>query len=190
MWLETVLWWHEGSNSSQCSSTEGKGCWPTYIRQLWPCWWQADAMIACGILDISQHDTDCLAFKEVQPSNPQESKLVCVVLSLLLWNKAWRHCKAYDTNYEWWAFKSMDHLIFMVIICLWYITPNDLNQHWRRSKSNSVCYHGVHESVATMGESLTSHISTHENPVDICTKIIPSGWNETRSLGWSNIIWS
>jgi hypothetical protein len=58
-------------------------------------------MIAYGILDISQYDTNCLAFKEVQPSNPQESKLVCVVLSLLLWNKAWRHSKAYNTNYIW-----------------------------------------------------------------------------------------
>jgi hypothetical protein len=27
----------------------------------------------------------------------------------------------------------MDHPIFMVITCLWYITPNDLNWHWRRS---------------------------------------------------------
>jgi hypothetical protein len=27
----------------------------------------------------------------------------------------------------------MGHPIFMVIICLWYITPNDLNWHWRRS---------------------------------------------------------
>jgi hypothetical protein len=122
MWLEIVLWWHEGSNSSQCSSTKGKGCWPTYIHQLWPCWWLADAMITYGILDISQYDTNFLAFKEVQPSNPQESKLVCLVLSLLLWNKAWRHCKAYNTNYEQWVFKLMDHPIFMVIICLWYNT--------------------------------------------------------------------
>jgi hypothetical protein len=54
--------------------------------------------------------------------------------SLLLWSKAWRHCEAYDTNYEWWEFKSMDHPIFMVIISLWYITPNDLNWHsWRRN---------------------------------------------------------
>jgi hypothetical protein len=65
-------------------------------------------------------------------SNPQ-SKLACLVLSLLLWSKAWRHCEAYNTNYEWWEFKSMDHPIFMVIICLWYIIPNDLNWHWRRS---------------------------------------------------------
>jgi hypothetical protein len=47
-------------------------------------------------------------------SNTQ-SKLACLVLSLLLWSKAWRHCEAYDTNYEWWEFKSMDHPIFMVI---------------------------------------------------------------------------
>jgi hypothetical protein len=65
-------------------------------------------------------------------SNPQ-LKLACFVLSLLLWSKAWRCCKAYNTNYEWWEFNSMGHPLFMVIICLWYITPNDLNWHWRRS---------------------------------------------------------
>jgi hypothetical protein len=41
-----------------------------------------------------------------------------------------------------------------------------------KKKSNSVCYHAVHESVA-MGESLTGHISTYDNPVDICMKLIP-----------------
>ncbi len=69
----------------------------------------------------------------IQRSNPQ-SKLASLVLSLLLWSKPWRHCKAYDTNYYgWWESNSMGHPIFMVIICLWYITPNDLNWHWRRS---------------------------------------------------------
>jgi hypothetical protein len=56
-----------------------------------------------------------------------------------------------------------------------------------KKKSNSVCYHVIWKSVA-MGKSLTGHISVHENPVDICTKIIPSQWNEMRSLGWSNVI--
>ena len=43
-----------------------------------------------------------------------------------------------------------------------------------KKKSNSICYHAVRESVA-MGESLTGHISTHENPADLATKIIPGG---------------
>jgi hypothetical protein len=43
-----------------------------------------------------------------------------------------------------------------------------------KKKSNSVCYHTVLESVA-IGESLTGHISTHDNPADIFAKIIPSG---------------
>jgi len=43
-----------------------------------------------------------------------------------------------------------------------------------RKKSNSVCYHAVREAVA-MGECLTGHIASMDNPADICTKIIPGG---------------
>ena len=43
-----------------------------------------------------------------------------------------------------------------------------------KKKSNSICYHAVRESVA-MGESLTGHVSTHENPADLTTKILPGG---------------
>jgi hypothetical protein len=156
-----------------------RGCWSMYVYWLWPCWWQAYVTIAYGILHISKYGWHWLF--GIWRSNTQ-AKLAYLVLSLLLWSKAWRHCEAYDTNYEWWKFKSMDHPIFMVIICLWYITLNDLNQHWRS-------YQVVCKSVA-MGESLTGHICKHDNPADICTKIIPSGWNETWSLGWSKFILS
>ncbi|KAI2495421.1 hypothetical protein MHU86_19096 [Fragilaria crotonensis] len=54
-----------------------------------------------------------------------------------------------------------------------------------KKKSNSVCYHAVREAVA-MGECITAHISTHDNPADLCTKIIP--WTEERSFGWSHLI--
>ena len=43
-----------------------------------------------------------------------------------------------------------------------------------KKKSNSICYHAIRESVA-MGESLTAHISTHLNPGDLATKVIPGG---------------
>ena len=43
-----------------------------------------------------------------------------------------------------------------------------------RNKSNLICYHVVRESVA-MGEILTAHVSTHHNPADICTKVLPGG---------------
>ena len=36
------------------------------------------------------------------------------------------------------------------------------------------CYHAVRESVA-MGECLTGHVPTDDNPADICTKLIPGG---------------
>ena len=43
-----------------------------------------------------------------------------------------------------------------------------------KKKSNQICYHAVRESVA-MGESLTGHISSKDNPADLATKTIPGG---------------
>ena len=40
-----------------------------------------------------------------------------------------------------------------------------------KKKSNQICYHAVRESVA-MGESVMAHISTHENPADLATRIM------------------
>jgi hypothetical protein len=41
-----------------------------------------------------------------------------------------------------------------------------------KKKSNSICYHAIREVVA-MGECLTGHVSTHKNPADLCTKVVP-----------------
>jgi hypothetical protein len=38
----------------------------------------------------------------------------------------------------------------------------------------AICYHFMRESVA-MGECLTAHIRTEDNPADLCTKVIPGG---------------
>ena len=43
-----------------------------------------------------------------------------------------------------------------------------------KKKSNSICYHAIREAVA-MGECLTTHIRTENNPADICTKVLPGG---------------
>lgn len=43
-----------------------------------------------------------------------------------------------------------------------------------KKKSNAICYHFIRESVA-MGESLTGHVRSENNPADICTKIIAGG---------------
>lgn len=43
-----------------------------------------------------------------------------------------------------------------------------------KKKSNSICYHAVRESVA-IGECLTGHVRSAENPADICTKVVPGG---------------
>jgi len=39
-----------------------------------------------------------------------------------------------------------------------------------KKKSNSICYHAIRESVA-MGESLTAHVASKENPADLATKV-------------------
>ena len=41
-------------------------------------------------------------------------------------------------------------------------------------KSNSICYHTVREAVA-MGELLTGHVKTDENPADLLTKVLGGG---------------
>jgi hypothetical protein len=51
-----------------------------------------------------------------------------------------------------------------------------------KKKSNAVCYHAVREAVA-MGECLTGHVSTQDNPADICTKIIPGGQKRDHLVG-------
>ena len=51
-----------------------------------------------------------------------------------------------------------------------------------KKKSNSVCYHAVREAVA-MDECLTGHVSTHDNPADICTKIMPGGQKRGHLIG-------
>ena len=49
-------------------------------------------------------------------------------------------------------------------------------------KLNLVCYHAVRDAVA-MGECLTGHVSTHDNPPDICTKIMPGGQKHDHLVG-------
>jgi hypothetical protein len=48
-----------------------------------------------------------------------------------------------------------------------------------KKKSNSICYHYCREAIA-MGESMTAHIRSEDNPADICTKLIPGGLKRDR----------
>ena len=43
-----------------------------------------------------------------------------------------------------------------------------------KKKSAQISYHFCQESMA-MGESIATHISTHSNPSDICSKCVPGG---------------
>jgi hypothetical protein len=55
-----------------------------------------------------------------------------------------------------------------------------------KKKSNSICYHFIRESIA-MGEAMTAHIRSEDNPADICTKLIPGGEKRNRIV--SNILY-
>ena len=50
-----------------------------------------------------------------------------------------------------------------------------------RKKANAICYHTIRESVA-MGEMLTGHVCSENNPADICTKVVPGGQKRTHLL--------
>ena len=51
-----------------------------------------------------------------------------------------------------------------------------------KKKSTSVSYHAIREAVA-MGELLTGHVRSEDNPADICTKVIPGGMKRNQLLG-------
>ena len=51
-----------------------------------------------------------------------------------------------------------------------------------RKKSNSICYHAIREAVA-INELLTGHVSTHHNPADIATKVVPGGQQQNYLVG-------
>jgi hypothetical protein len=49
-------------------------------------------------------------------------------------------------------------------------------------KSNSICYHTVHES-ASMGESIIGHVPSVDNPADTCTKVLWWSWGVPCCMG-------
>ena len=58
-----------------------------------------------------------------------------------------------------------------------------------KKKANSVCYHTIMESAA-MGEIMTTHVLTLDNPADLCTKVISGGHKQNHlvSLTLYNIV--
>ena len=48
-----------------------------------------------------------------------------------------------------------------------------------KKKSIAICYHYMRESVA-MGECLTAHVRSEDNPADLCTKIMSGGQKRDR----------
>ena len=51
-----------------------------------------------------------------------------------------------------------------------------------KKKLNSICYHAICEAVA-MGECLTGHVLTNENPADLASKLIPGGQKQDYLVG-------
>ena len=54
------------------------------------------------------------------------------------------------------------------------ITNTSKPESTPKKKSNSICYHTVQEDV-TMGEALTAHIRSGNNPADLTTKVLYGG---------------
>ncbi len=54
-----------------------------------------------------------------------------------------------------------------------------------KKKSNSICYHAVHEAIA-MGEALIAHIPTKKNLADLFTKVLygQSWWFLVDQMHW------
>jgi hypothetical protein len=133
-----------------------------------------------GFLSIWIWPQSCGIQRSKQLSRPAYS-----ALSLSQWNKSWKLCEGVSVSGPSYIYGDNMSVIH--------------NTQWPKStlkkKSNSVCYHAVRESVA-MGESLTGHISTHDNPADICTKLIPGGmkrpsrWSGALQYLWSFLICS
>jgi hypothetical protein len=51
-----------------------------------------------------------------------------------------------------------------------------------KKKSNAICYQEVQESAA-MGESIIGHLTSVNNPADICTKVVPGGQKPHHLIG-------
>jgi hypothetical protein len=51
-----------------------------------------------------------------------------------------------------------------------------------KKKSNSICYCAMCKAVA-MGECVTGCISMHDNPADLCTKLMSAGMKRDHLVG-------
>ncbi len=51
-----------------------------------------------------------------------------------------------------------------------------------KKKSHQICYHAVRESAA-MGEMLTGHVRSEDNPADLGSKLVPSGVTRNKLVG-------
>ena len=51
-----------------------------------------------------------------------------------------------------------------------------------KKNPNSICHHAIMESVE-MKESLTGHVTSVDNPADICTKDVPGGAKRKHLIG-------
>jgi hypothetical protein len=63
---------------------------------------------------------------------------------------------------------------------IWYVVHNtQRSESVLKKKSNSICYHEIHESAAMGEESIIGHVHCVDNPADMCTKVVSGGnkWN-------------
>jgi hypothetical protein len=88
---------------------------------------------------------------------------------------------------------GLRYKLCMMGVAIWgtsYIYGNNMSvihntqrpESMLKKKPNSICYHPIREAVA-MGECLTGHVSTHDNPANLCTKVIPGGQKRDHLVG-------
>jgi hypothetical protein len=65
------------------------------------------------------------------------------------------------------------------------LTNTNKSELTLKKKSDSICYHAVHEAVA-MGEALVAHIPTKKNLADLFTKVL---YGQARRFLVSRMLW-
>ena len=137
--------------------------------------WTYDCLLILTMLVSDWQDVLKLALCLMHgcPNDRQRSKHQCLVRSLSQWSTAWRLCVAFNTSYKMMGI-PLTGPSFIYSDDMAVIHNTQRPESTLKKKSNQICYHAIRESVV-MGESLTGHIPSKENPADLATKIMKGG---------------
>jgi hypothetical protein len=82
---------------------------------------------------------------------------------------ALRICVAFAASSTCWLSPERAHYVYGDNMSV--VTNVSRPEPTLRKKSNSICYHPVHEAIA-MGEALVAHIPTKKNLADLFSKVL------------------